>query len=102
MTAEKPKIASAQDIDLEEVARLVEAMERDLQKFQGGSSEIQHLRDESETPRNVLNSPVRRHHWVSDALHGIRERIHGSLDVAMAQGIEVGPYIGEIGRILGM
>jgi cell division septum initiation protein DivIVA len=102
MSAEKPANTGSPHIDLDEVARLIEALEGDLQKFQGSSREIQHLRDEIETLKNVLNSPVRRHHWVSDALHGIRQRIHGSLDAATLQGIEVGRYIAEIGRILGM
>ena len=63
----------AQEIDLDEAAKLVEALEQDLQKVSGDSRDIQRLRDEVETLRNVLNSPVRRHHWVRDGLHSIRE-----------------------------
>ena len=85
-------------MDLDEVARLVDTLERDLQKVQGDSAEIQRIKDEVETLRNVLRSPVRRHHWVRDALHGIREGMHS----AVAEGLEAGRYIGEIGRILGM
>jgi cell division septum initiation protein DivIVA len=102
MTAEKPEAANAHHIDLDEVARLVEALEHDLKKLQGDSPDIQKLRDEIETLKNVLQSPVRRHHWVRDALHGIRERIDNALDAAVAEGVEVGRYIAEIGRILGL
>jgi cell division septum initiation protein DivIVA len=102
MTAEKPEAANARHIDLDEVARLVEALEHDLKKLQGDSPDIQKLRDEIETLKNVLQSPVRRHHWVRDALHGIRERIDNALDAAVAEGVEVGRYIAEIGRILGL
>ena len=102
MATRKPEDASARQIDLDEVARLIEAMERDLNKVQGSSRDIQHLKDEIETLKNVLKSPVRRHHWVRDALHGIRERIDDTLDSALAEGIEVGRYVAEIGRILGL
>ena len=102
MATGKPEDASARQIDLDEVARLIEAMERDLNKVQGSSRDIQHLKDEIETLKNVLKSPVRRHHWVRDALHGIRERIDDTLDAALAEGMEVGRYVAEIGRILGL
>ncbi len=90
------------EVDLEEAAKLVEALEQDLQKISGDSSDIQRLRDEVATLRNVLNSPVRRHHWVRDGLHGIREVFENALDTALAEGLKGGRYIAEIGRILGM
>jgi cell division septum initiation protein DivIVA len=102
MATKKPQDASARQIDLDEVARLIEALEHDLNKVQGSSRDIQRLKDEIETLKNVLKSPVRRHHWVRDALHGIRERIDDELDAAVAEGIEVGRYVAEIGRILGL
>jgi hypothetical protein len=60
------------------------------------------VRDEVETLKNVLKSPVRRHHWVRDALHGIREGIDGAVDTAVAEGMVVSRYAAEIGRILGL
>ena len=92
----------AQEIDLEEAAKLVEALEQDLRKVSSDSRDIQRLRDEVETLRNVLNSPVRRHHWVRDGLHSIREVFENALDTAVAEGLKGGRYIAEIGRILGM
>jgi hypothetical protein len=58
----------ADDIDLDEVARIVGALERDLAKVRSGSRDMQLLRDEVETLKNVLNSPIRRHHWVREGL----------------------------------
>jgi len=98
----RPKDQNDQKIDLDEVARLIEALERDLKNVQGSSKDIQRLKDEVETLKNVLRSPVRRHHWVRDALHGIREGFHSALDTAVLEGIEVSRYVAEIGRILGM
>lgn len=90
------------EIDLQEVERLIEALERDLRKVEGSSADVQRIRDEVETLRNLLRSPVRRHHWVRDALHGIREGFDDAVDTAVAEGLEVSRYIAEIGRILGL
>jgi archaellum component FlaC len=98
----KDKDTDAPQIDLDEVARLIEALERDLNSIQGGSKDIQRLRDEVETLKNVLRSPVRRHHWVRDALHDIRDRFDDALDAAIAEGFAAGRYVAEIGRILGL
>lgn len=98
----KPKDPDAREIDLDEVAKLIEALERDLARVQGKSRDIQRLKDEIDTLKNVLRSPVRRHHWVRDALHDIRERFDDALDAAVAEGIEVSRYVAEIGRILGL
>lgn len=102
MTPGKDRDEREQDINLEEVAKLIEALEQDLKKVQGGSQDMQLLRDEVETLKNVLNSPVRRHHWVRDGLHGIREAFENALDKAIAEGLKGSRYIAEIGRILGM
>ena len=93
---------TVREIDLEEVARLVEALERDLAKLRSGSQDVQRLRDEVETLKNVLNSPIRRHHWVSDGLHGVRTVLEEAIDAAVGKGIKTGQYISEIGRILGL
>ena len=99
MTTSSPEGDITRDIDLDEVAELVDALERDLQKIQGGSEEVQRLKDEVETLKNLLRSPVRRHHWVRDALHGIREGFDDALDSAVAGGVQARRYIAEIGRI---
>jgi archaellum component FlaC len=91
-----------QEIDFDEVARLIEKLEDDLRKIEGDSGDIQRLRDEVETLKNVLDSPVRRHHWVTEGLHGIREAVEGALETVVARGLKGGQYIAEIGRILGM
>ena len=102
VTPGKGKDKDVPQIDLDEVARLIEALERDLNSIRGRSKDIQRLKDEVDTLKNVLRSPVRRHHWVRDALHDIRERFDDVLDATVAEGIEVSRYVAEIGRILGL
>ncbi|MFN7085033.1 MAG: hypothetical protein ACK4N4_00220 [Burkholderiales bacterium] len=102
MTEQKGTQESAPEIDLEEVGKLIEALEQDLARVRSGSEDLQHLRDEVETLKNVLNSPVRRHHWVRDGLHSVRTGLEEKLDSALAESMKVGQYISEIGRILGL
>jgi hypothetical protein len=93
---------TVKEIDLEEVTRLVEALERDLAQVRSGSQDVQRLRDEVETLKNVLSSPIRRHHWVSEGLHGVRTVLEEAIDAAVAKGLKTGQYLSDIGRILGM
>jgi len=102
MVTPDPGSDSASEIDLKRVEKLIDSLERDLKKVESGSEDMQVLRDEVETLRNVLNSPVRRHHWVREGLHGIREGFDRIVDSAVAEGLKAGQYVAEIGRILGM
>ncbi len=102
MTDRKGANDKAREIDLEEVGNLIEALERDLAGVRSGSADVQRLRDEVETLKNVLHSPIRRHHWVRDGLHSVRSGLEDTLDSAVAEGVKVGQYISEIGRILGL
>ena len=102
METPKPDANRSPEIDLKEVAKLIEALEQDLKKVQGGSKDMQLLRDEVETLKNVLSSPIRRHHWVREGLHAVREAVENGLETVAADGLKAGQYIAEIGRILGM
>jgi hypothetical protein len=100
--SEDQSARKAEDIDLEAVGRLIEALERDLTQVRSGSQDMQRLRDEVETLKNVLNSPIRRHHWVKDGLHSVRTSLDEAIDSAMAEGMNASRYVAEIGRILGL
>jgi len=95
-------MSNAKNIDLERAAKLIYELERDLAKVQGGAEDVQRLRDEVETLRNVLNSPVQRHHWVSDSLHDIRSLLDETVDEAIYEGTTISRYAAEIARILGL
>jgi archaellum component FlaC len=96
------KNEAAKNIDLEKAAALIDALERDLGKLSGDSQDVQRLRDEVETLRNVLNSPVQRHHWVSDSLHDIRGLLDETVDEAIYEGTTISRYAADIARILGL
>ena len=98
----RAKAENTAEVDLEEVRKLIDALERDLANVRTDSAAVQRLRDEIETLKNVLGSPVRRHHWVRDSLQGIREAFDSAWDTAVTDGFKASRYAAEIGRILGM
>jgi hypothetical protein len=98
----RDKADTRSEVDLVEVDKLVEALERDLEQMNPDSAAVQRLKDEVQTLKNVLGSPVRRHHWVRDGLHGVREALDNAWDTAVADSLKASQYVAEIGRILGM
>jgi hypothetical protein len=96
------KTETKAEVDFSEVNKLIEALERDLEQVSSDSAAVQRLKDEVQTLKNVLGSPVRRHHWVRDGLHGVREAIDKTWDTAVADSLKASQYVSEIGRILGM
>ena len=92
----------AGEVDLDAVNKLVAALQCDVEKLRGDSPDIQRLKDELQTLGNVLDSPLRRPHWVRDGLHGIRDSMSRALDEVVVDGINGGQYLAEVGRILGM
>ena len=92
----------AGEVDLDAVNKLVAALQCDVEKLRGDSPDVQRLKDELQTLRNVLDSPLRRPHWVRDGLHGIRDSVAKALDEMVVDGIKSGQYLAEVGRILGV
>jgi cell division septum initiation protein DivIVA len=89
------KTGKSQDgIDLDEVRRMLDALERDLPAVRGGSQDVQVLRDEVDRLKSLLESGE-PHHTVRDALHSLRLALEGG-------GIALAQYVAMIGRILGM
>jgi hypothetical protein len=95
-----PSAPGEQAIDLEQVARLVRALEHDLAQAQaqGGSGNIDALRAEVEALRHALNAHAGDDESVRERLHGVRDAFEES-DSALFKGAQ---YIADIGRMLGM
>jgi cell division septum initiation protein DivIVA len=71
---DRQKAESAEGVDLGEVARLVEALERDLAKVQGSSEDIRRLRQEVEALKSVVHGAPHEHHRIPEcASHGSRQ-----------------------------
>jgi chromosome segregation ATPase len=89
------------DVDIEEVARLIEALERDLEKVRMGSHDLQALRDEADRLRQALESRAQGEHTVRERLRGLQGAIE-ELERRYPRAVNASVYLAEIGRILGI
>jgi hypothetical protein len=88
-------------VDMDEVTRLVEALERDLEKVRSGSGDIETLRAEVMQLRSALgNAP--RVDDVAANLHGVRGAMHRAEEELAVDAFRASDYIVRIGRILGL
>jgi hypothetical protein len=89
-------------IDLDEVARLVETLERDLDRARHGAADVDVLRGEVEQLRTALAAQASAQADVQRSLSGVRERMHALGDELFDDAVKGGDYIARIGRLLGM
>jgi hypothetical protein len=90
-----------QAVDLEEAARLIDALEKDLAQVKSGQGDLDHLRTDVEQLRTALASG-QPHDEVHGGLAGLREKLHAASDELLTDAIRTGDYIARIGRLLGM
>jgi hypothetical protein len=88
-------------VDLEETARLIDALERDLAQLKSGQGDLDHLRADVEQLRTALASG-QANEEVHGGLAGLREKLHAASDELLTDAIRTGDYIARIGRLLGM
>lgn len=103
--ADKASKVAGQDrgIDLDEVGRLVAALEEDLAKAKGGASQdLESLRGEVEALRRLLASPEQPHEDVHRGLTNIRSIMENARDAVIEDAFTVADYVSRIGRMLGM
>lgn len=88
-------------IDLAEVERLVDALERDLARARRGEADIGELRGEVEQLRATLAGGA-AHADVHRGLLGVRDRMHALGDTLFDDALKAGEYLARLGRLLGM
>ncbi len=88
-------------VDMNEVTRLVEALERDLEKVRSGSGDIDTLRAEVAQLREALGtSPAATE--IEANLQGVRGAMHRAEEELAVDAFRASDYIVRIGRILGL
>ena len=104
MNTPDSKLPTSRDssIDLNEVTKLVRALERDLIQVQQGSQNLQTVRDEVTALQGLLNADLHDHDEVSNRLSQIRASLENVKDIIVDDAMKVAQYVAEIGRILGM
>jgi hypothetical protein len=88
-------------VDLEQVAHLVEQLERDLARVRTGGASVDTLRTEVEQLRQAL-AAADPHGEVHEGLHGVRDRLGAVSDELLGDALKGSDYIARIGRILGL
>ena len=88
-------------VDLEETARLIDALEQDLAQLKSGQGDLDHLRADVEQLRSALSS-AQPQDELHGGLTGLREKLHAVSDELLTDAISAGDYIARIGRLLGM
>ena len=92
--------SSRNQIDLAEVARLVEALEGDIAKAREGIGDLDTLRAEVEQLRVALHSSEQDP--VHAQLHGVRALLRRIEAELIGDALPASEYINRIGRMLGL
>ena len=91
----------ARKVDIEAVAALVDALERDLARLKAGSGDVDALRREVDALRAAL-AAGEPHGEVHERLHGVRGTLESGKDVLWEDAVIGSDYLSRIGRMLGM
>ena len=89
-------------IDLDHVARLVDALEQDLARATLDEASRRKLHEEIASIKRLLGSPEPRHSGVRESLHSIRQAVDHAAGTVSGEVFRDAPYLQEIARILGM
>ena len=93
---------SGRPVDLDEVAHLVEQLERDLARARTGGASVATLQAEVEQLRAALSSETPSQAEVSEGLVGVRSRLQGLGDELETDALIGAEYLTRIGRLLGL
>jgi len=89
-------------VNLEEATRLVEALERDLEKVGEGAGSVETLRSEVDQLRAALGADQPERADVHTGLENVRNVLHRAGDELFDDAVKVGEYVAQIGRMLGL
>ena len=97
----QPRTSPAGSVDLDEVAKLVAALERDLARVKQGSQDVQALRDEVRALGEALDAAPDHEH-VGHRLRNIHGMIDNVVDTVVEDSFKAADYVARIGRMLGL
>ena len=89
-------------IDIDQARRLLDALEQDLRRTDADPQRVETLLAEVTELRAVLEASEHADEAVHSGLHGMRDRLHQVSDELIGDAFQVGRYLAELGRILGL
>jgi hypothetical protein len=96
-----PSSTLQQPFNLDRIHALIGELEVELANAPPGA-DLQDVRDEIETLKNVLKSPKVKEGWIRESLHSVRTGIEDMTQTVEGTVLKDSPSIAEIGRILGL
>ena len=91
-----------QPVNLDEVQKLVDALERDLAKARAGAGSVEELREEVEALRAALSAEEPHQDQVRQGLQGVKASLEHVGETLYDDAITLGDYIKRIGWMLGL
>ena len=91
-----------ENLDVDAVKRLVDDMSEKLAVLPGDSSKLGELRAELSKLRDIVHASEAQHSWIADRLKSVENIFEHAATELLADGVKVGAYVAEIGRILGV
>ncbi len=95
-------VSHEHQFNLEKVRSLVSALEQELANAPPDLPNVQALKQEIETLKQVLTSPDNGHGLVREKLHSVRNTLQDMTARVETEVLQDSRYIAEIGRILGL
>lgn len=89
-------------INLDEVTRLLDTLERDLGKVRVGATSVETLRREVEQLQVALGASATDRTIVHEQTHTVRQLLEGLAEELRSDVLKGSQYIERIGRMLGM
>lgn len=89
-------------LDIDAAKRLADDVSKKLADIQGNGPKVQELRAEVEQLRGMLGKAESEHSWIADRLKSVESTFEHAATELLADGIKVGAWVAEIGRILGV
>jgi hypothetical protein len=96
-----PPDAPRPPFNVERIRALILELETELANAPA-NADLQDVRDEIETLKNVLKSPKIKEGWIREGLHSVRNGIDGITQTVEGTVLKDSPALAEIGRILGL
>jgi hypothetical protein len=100
--ADSKRPSGTEPVNLDDVQRLVDALERDLAKVRAGTAGVDSLREEVEALRGALRAAPPREEHVRERLHGVRSTLEDVGETLYEDAVKLGDYLARIGRMLGL
>lgn len=95
-----PQTVSYEKLDIAAISRMIGALSNALAVAK--HPDLDDLKSEVETIRQLLAAPKRKHSWIAEGLGSVRRILEETAGHLAAEGIKAAPYVDQITQFLGL